>query len=404
MRILVLTYAFPPMHVQMTSASLKPIAGLAKIGAFADVLTVKNFPRVLPRNSDLCAYAESIFDRKIYADGARKYFSPTLKLGGILRLPDLMASFGREMLGTLLDLDLRQYAAVLTWSPFHSINHVMMQLKVHRPEVKWIAQFSDPWANNPLEETWRTNRWSAYFEPRMIEAADAIVHSSAYSMELMARNASEVCRRKFTVIGHCYDPALYGEAPVRNPDKIVVRHIGTLFGRRTPEPFFRSVALLLKRRPELATKLSIELVGAIGAGMLASEAARQLPKGLIRSIPKVGYVELLGYMRSADLLVLIEADVKHNLFLPSKLADYIGSGTPILGLVPPGGSMDVLNAMRCWNAKPGDVEGISHALEQALDHVQNTPEARWCDDKFQRSLSPEAVAMEYRAVIERVVA
>ncbi|HVI81074.1 MAG TPA: hypothetical protein VM715_23565, partial [Candidatus Acidoferrum sp.] len=231
MRILVLTYAYPPMHVQMTSASLKPIAGLAKIGAFADVLTVKNFPRVLPRNSDLCAYAESIFDEKIYMDDARKYSSPTLRLGQVLRVPDLMASFSRAMLTTLLDLDLSQYAAILTWSPFHSINNVMMELKVHRPSVKWIAQFSDPWANNPLERIWRTNLWNTYFERRMTAAADAIVHSSSYSMQLMARNASEAHPRKFTVIGHCYDPALYGEAPVRDPEKIVIRHIGTLFGK-----------------------------------------------------------------------------------------------------------------------------------------------------------------------------
>jgi hypothetical protein len=62
----------------------------------------------------------------------------------------------------------------------------------------------------------------------------------------------------------------------------------------------------------------------------------------------------------------------------------------------------VIESLRCWHARPGDIEGISQALEQALDHIQTTPDAPWCDEDFQNSLSGEAVALEYKAVIERV--
>jgi glycosyltransferase involved in cell wall biosynthesis len=404
MRILVLTHAFPPMHVQTTPVLLKPMAALTKIGISADVMTVRDFPRGLNRDPELCAYADSIFDNKIYVDDARKGLFPVPSLTGPLRLPDLMAGYGRAMLAALLELDLSRYAAIMTWSPFHSINNVMLQFKARRPEVKWIAQFSDPWANNPLERRWHTKLWNWHFEARMIAAADAIVHSSLYSMNLMARRASDADRSKFLTIGHCYDSALYGDRSAGRSDKIVIRHVGTLFGRRTPEPFFQAIAEMLIRRPELADCLSVELVGKIEAAMLISATAKKLPANLVQVAPEVGYLDSLNLMKAADLLVLIEADVEHNLFVPSKLFDYVGSGTPILGVVPPGASRDVLSSLGGWQAAPGDVEGISRALEQALDHVQTTPDAPWCDEEFRRSLSAEAVALEYKAVIERVVA
>jgi glycosyltransferase involved in cell wall biosynthesis len=236
----------------------------------------------------------------------------------------------------------------------------------------------------------------------MISSADAIVHSSRYSMKLMAKGLDAAEVRKFSVIGHCYDRSLYGERPPRQFGRLLVRHVGTLFGRRTPEPLFQAVGKLLARRPELKGRLVIELIGPTETAMLASVAAKCLPEGFLRHIPNVGYIESLRYMAEADLLVVIEADVRSNLFLPSKLADYIGSGTPILGLVPPGASSDVIESLRCWHARPGDIEGISQALEQALDHIQTTPDAPWCDEDFQSSLSGEAIALEYKAVIERV--
>lgn len=404
MRILVLTHAFPPVHVQTTPVLLKPMAVLTKIGVSADVMTVSEFPRGLKRDPELCAYADSIFDRKMYVADARKGLIAVPSVTGTLRLPDLMAGYGRAMLAALLELDLSRYAAIMTWSPFHSINHVMLQLKARRPEVKWIAQFSDPWANNPLERRWHTKLWNWYFEARMIAAADAIVHSSLHSMNLMARRASDADRSKFVTVGHCYDSALYGDRPAERSDRIVIRHIGTLFGNRTPESFFLAIASMLERRPDLADRLSVELIGRVEPGMLVSEAAKALPANLVQVVREVGYLDSLGLMKSADLLVLIEANVRHNLFVPSKLFDYAGSGTPMLGLVPSGAVRDVLSSLGGWQASPEDVEGVSRALEQAIDHVQKTSDVPWCDEEFRRSLSAEAVALKYKAVIEQVVA
>lgn len=403
MRILALAYAFPPMHVQMTPVSLKPLAALAKLGIVADVVTIQNYSPILPRSEDLVEYASSIFDKVFVADTAIKCRSASLTLGEFFNLPDIMSVHNRQVLTTLLDMDLSRYAAIVTWSPFHSINHVMLELKKLRPEVKWIAQFSDPWAGNPLEQHRITNVWNSHFEGRMVASADAIVHSSRYSMEMMASRRISTDPSKFSVIGHCYDASLYGKRSPRTSEKILVRYVGTLFGHRTPDPLFRAISNLLKKRPEYATSFVVEFVGPVERGMLTSDAATLLPAGLIRHVPTVGYVESLSYMAGADLLVLIEADVKLNLFLPSKVADYIGSGIPILGLVPPGASRDVMEALGGWRADPGNIEGISQAFENALDHIRTTPDSQWCDENFRISLSGKEIALKYRSLIERVV-
>ncbi|MBR0883958.1 glycosyltransferase involved in cell wall biosynthesis [Bradyrhizobium japonicum] len=404
MRILVLTYAFPPLHVQMTPVALKPMAAMTKLGVSADVVTVRNFPSILPLSDDLVSYADTIFEKKIFVDDYKKTGSWTLKCGELLRLPDLMATYSCQTLHALLSLDLARYDAILTWSPFHSVNQVMMELKSEHPGVRWIAQFSDPWAGNPLERHWSTNRWNSHFEQRAVPLADAIIHSSHYSMRMMANAVSTADKSRFSVVEHCYDRSLYEIREPRSRDRFVIRYVGTLFGRRTPEPFFGAVRSLLARRPELASVFSLELVGPVEPAMLISDAASSLPNGMIDNAPHVGYLESLRYMAGADLLVLIEADVKANLFLPSKLADYVGSGSPILALVPPGAARDFTRSLGCWHAEPGNVDDISQALEQAFDHIQTKGSATWRNEAVAETLSADTIARHYKSIFERVIA
>ena len=134
--------------------------------------------------------------------------------------------------------------------------------------------------------------------------------------------------------------------------------------------------------------------------MLNSHAAMSLPKGTITNMPNVTYIESLEKMYDADILLLVEADVRQNLFLPSKLSDYIGANTPIVGIVPPGGSEDALKGLGCWYARPADITGISQAIEGAVDYVKNASGFGWCDDAFRLTFSGEHVAKRFVRILE----
>ena len=402
-RILLFSYAFPPMHVQMTAAVYKPMAAISRLGFSVDVVCADSFCKELPLDKSLLQFAENTFGditrlRPSTAPASRLRASSRI----FSRIPDLMTTLSESAYETLMDMNLSKYDAVMTWSPFHSINAVMVQVKKARRSVRWLAQFSDPWAGNPLEVSRLTKVWNALNEPRAIKAADFIVHSSRYSLDLMLKDHPDPYRHKTEVIPHAFDAALFPQRPKALNEKILLRYVGILYGRRSPESLFHALARLFVRRPDLIDKLGVELVGSAPPEMLKTPAALGLPAGTIRTVGSLPFVESLEKMYDADILVLIEANIRQNLFLPSKLSDYMGALTPIVGLVPPGSSEDALMQLGCWRARPDDIEGISQAIEGAVGHVMNRPDAQWCNESYRDTFSGIRVAQRFTDIIARL--
>lgn len=402
-RLLLFSYAFPPMQTQMTPAVVKPMAALSRHGYEVDVLCAAPFSAHLGKDESLLPYVDKHF-RKVTRLQPQDDFFDRLRLRSrvLSTIPDLMSVLQHEAFSTLMDMDMNQYQTIMTWSPFHSINPVMVKLKKHRPKVRWLAQFSDPWAGNPLEQRMLAKLWAEWQEPRTVAAADFIVHSSSYSRNLMLEKHGTDLAARSDVIPHCFDSALFPQRAKVNNERVTLRYIGMLFGRRSPEPLFDALNQLLERRPKFRDRLHIELIGFVPREMLESSSATTLPAGMVSHVPHLSYVESLEKMYDADILVLIEANVRQNLFLPSKLSDYIGADTPIVGIAPAGGSEDALKNLGCWHAHPSDIAGIAHALEGAVDHVMNSPEAPWCDAVAKYNFSGEHVANRFATILEKI--
>ncbi|AUB84541.1 glycosyltransferase [Candidatus Thiodictyon syntrophicum] len=399
--LLVFSYAFPPMRVQMAPVVAKPMAGLARRGHRIDVVTAQAFGPHLGEDDSLSDYTAQHFRsiQRLSPDDRlltrRWRYSPRWAA-----TPDLMALLHRQALAYLLSLDLGRYAAVITWSPFHSVNTVMARVKAQRPRVKWIAQFSDPWAGNPLEHSRVTRLWNTLRQPQTVRSADFIVHSSAYSRDLMFAGAGRNRGARSAVIPHAYDPSLYPSPPRQANDRIVLRYVGVLFGRRSPEYLFQALRVLFCEHPLWRDRVCLEIVGTVPPEMLQTPAARALQPDVLVIRTSVSYLESLRLMRDADLLVLIEADTRLNLFVPSKLSDYIGARRPILGLAPPGGSYDLLCQVGATIRAPTDVSGIAAALHEALSAIADGADLP--ENPAREELSTEAVAMQFEAVLGEV--
>ncbi|MCG2591235.1 hypothetical protein LZ009_00390 [Ramlibacter sp. XY19] len=390
------------MQVQMTPAVFKPMAALARLGYSVDVVCAGSFCRELPLDHGLVPFAERTF-------GDIKRLEPPLgwrgwaqaRFKGLARVPDLMTVLHQPAYEELMGRDLTRYEAVMTWSPFHSVNSVMAKVKAQRKGVRWIAQFSDPWAGNPLEIDIRTKLWNTWHEPWSIRRADHIIHSSPHSLDLMFRGMRAPLRSKTGVLPHVYNRDLYPARPKANNEHIVLRYVGVLYGRRSPEPVFEALGRLFQRRPALRGQVVVELVGLVPPEMLQTPAALALPAGTIRTVAQVGYLESLQLMYDADVLLLIEADVRRNLFLASKVADYVGAGRPIVGIVPPGASQEAMQSLGAWHARPSDITGIESALEGAIDHVRTGYSGSNCNESFRSMLSGEHVARQFADIIRK---
>jgi len=384
--VLVVGYAFPPIHVQMSPVMARLVAGLHRLGYAVDVICADPGVWYLPRENSLVDYVTAHCRRV-------QRLVPSRSLGRALAhrvrrlrdLPDCMEQLQDSAVAAVLAAGPSSYAGVITVSPFHSVNPVMVRVKRDYPDLTWIAHFCDPWAGNPLEPRWDVRRWNLWREPQTLRAATYVTHSSPQALEMVLAAYPFLRPERTRVIPHVFDAALYPSRPKCHNAKVTLRSLGTLFGRRTPRPLFLALARLLERRPDLRERVQLELIGLVEPGMLDGPAAEALPPGMVRHRETIPYGESLALMYDADILLVIEADVVATPFVPSKVTDYMGANTPIIGIAPAGGCREILDRLGCPTAAPDDIVGIMAALEVSIDAVLRNRGAAWCDDAFRRS-------------------
>jgi len=401
-RLLLLSYAFPPMGMPEAMLCAKRMGNLP--GYRADVVTLRPFRPWMRDDPSLVPYAEARFDRicRIVASPIR--IAAFAAAGRLPLLPDPFRAFNGAMLCEAERCAPGDCHALVTWSQWHSVHLVGRVLKRRHPGLPWLAHFSDPWARNSYAEFGRLGRsLNARLERRVLDEADKLLFCSEETVRLVA-GTDERLLAKSVVVPHAYDPNLYDAVSHGEGSPLTLRFIGGFYGPRTPEPLFKALAVHLQHDPKVVTDLRVELVGPIPAKMLETPAARALPRGFVRHIPPVDYLESLRLMRSADILAVIDAPGDESVFLPSKLIDYIGAGRPILGFTPPGASQRVIDDVGGWTADPLDIPGMASALAASLAAARERraagTDAPWGTPAVRKRYSVRAVG----ATVARLIA
>jgi glycosyltransferase involved in cell wall biosynthesis len=244
----------------------------------------------------------------------------------------------------------------------------LVGLRVRRATgLPWIAHFSDPWADSPYL---RGNRWQRRLWKRLeadvVRGADALVFVNAQTAERVMQKYPDEWRRKAHVIPHGFDRSEPVAAPAARDERLTIVHTGRFYdGVRTPESLLRALAGLAARRP-LARELRIVFVGT----PVSSHRRLATSLGLdpvVEFTGRLPFAESARWVAAADVLLLIDAPADENLFLPSKLIDYLPAGKPILALTPSrGASADVIRALGYPIVPPDNQPAIAEAIEAML--------------------------------------
>jgi glycosyltransferase involved in cell wall biosynthesis len=384
-RVLLLTYAFPPMWVPEAALSVKRMASIPNFEV--DVICAEPFGQWDGADHSLDALVSERFGSVERIEMPRWALRlPLGRVGLLVRSPDELRFMNRRALRRLRARDLSRYAAIVSWSQWHSVHLVGLRARRLPDAPAWIAHFSDPWVDNPLAPLRglgaRVNR---RLEREVVQEADQLLVTSREALELFAASYGDRARRKAKILPHAFEPTLYPKDTARTRDgPFVVRYIGQFYGVRTPEPLFRALARLQSRAPEAVAGLRVEIVGRVEHGMLETAAARSLPQGLVTVRPPVNYAESLRLIADADLLLVIDAPIAESPFLPSKLVDYVGAARPVVGFTPPGPSATLIRRIGGWVANPDDAEATSAALMRGLEWLRANRDAEFGDPHVRR--------------------
>lgn len=282
-----------------------------------------------------------------------------------------------------------------------------------RPRIPWVAHFSDPWVDSlyyrdmPGVDRDRDLRCEA----AIVKQADLVVFTNQYAADLVMRKYP-AWRAKTRVVEHASDsdllPIADSMAGVRPAGRRVLRlsYIGTLLADR------RTIDDLLDALAKLETRIGIrgrlELV-VIGSGSGTVEARKRVSdlglESLVSFQSQVMYLDSLAAMRASDVLVLIDARAKTNVFLPSKLVDYLMANRPIMAITPAvGASADLMRASGYPLVEPGDVEGIASAIATLLEHHEAGTPAQTAPEAVIRRYGLDTVAGTFAGILDEAIA
>lgn len=208
-------------------------------------------------------------------------------------------------------------------APFSS--HVVAHHLAAWTRTPWIADFSDPFADNPFNRRppWRI-RLDAALENGWFDAmAGAIVPVPEMKRLFHARHPGFAADR-IHVIPYGFDPELYATTAPARFEGFTIVHTGTFYaGLRDPRPFFEA----------LGTTRDLPL-HVVHAGVLEADyAARLRELGVADRFRVLGLLSreaIAPLQLGASCLLLIGN--RGGLQLPGKLLDYLGARRPILAL------------------------------------------------------------------------
>jgi glycosyltransferase involved in cell wall biosynthesis len=411
-RVLLLTYSFPPAASAEAFVAAKALGGLQRHGFDVTVLTIRPETFGMAREDSLLPYVRDRFSHIHYISapaplelGRASTWLRRAKVFRLARIPDPFLFTNALFTTALKAWPISEYDVLVTRSPVHAIHLVGRKLKARHPSLRWLAHFSDPWADNPYDSTrWWERRLNRALERRVIDAADLITVTSRETQNLVFKKYSPAVLDRVAVIPHAYDPVLYPQqARQRSVDEpITIRCLGTFYGKRVPDVLLNALRRLTARSPHLLARVRFEFYARFLHGAARFSHPSGLPPGLWNAYAPVDYLTSLQLMQEADGLLSIDAPFAPSVFLPSKLVDYVGARRPILTITPPGTAAELTRSLGGWVSDPRDAAEVDSVLVrfvEALRRQRDTP-GLLCEGSMRHAYSLASVSEALAGAIQ----
>jgi hypothetical protein len=384
-RDLAILYSFVPF---IDTSGLVAARRLREWGVVTDVISqdMSNSARV--DEASMRIVAEALDEARILSGKRRVNHWPSVR------------GFVESALAEVGELEAAKgaYRSVYSRAMVPSSHFAAAVLKLRSPELRWVAEFSDPILQNPygetrvgdIEDDWlraeladgfrraghavpEIDRLFGWAELIAYAFADDIIFTNEHQREFMLGYCSDHAlaerARGISRVMHHPQPGsdLYAMArPVyRLPEGVV--HIG-YFGNFYPNRGLTEITGALDNLT-LAERDRLQLhVFTSRPDALLEEVLEQGLADVIRVSPMFGYLEYLNLTTRFDVLLINDyATSPHyvpNPYLPAKLADYRGSGSRIWSLYEPGSVLAAADV--AYASRLGDVAAATEVLRQLL--------------------------------------
>ena len=237
----------------------------------------------------------------------------------------------KVLLKKILEEDIHH---IITTGPPHSMHLIGLGLKKAMPNLKWIADFRDPWSELDLFNEFQLNNSSMKkhkdLEREVLQTADVTLTVS----ETWVKDLKRLGGDRVELITNGYDADDFELKPKIN-DKFIIGHYGLLNHLRNPKNLWKSLNSLCDENTEFNNKLEIHLSGNIDGEVLAEIESYSCLKAKVKQLGYLSHAQVLEQYNQADVLLLLLFNSKSGIGnYPGKIFEYFAAQKPILAFGP----------------------------------------------------------------------
>ena len=247
-------------------------------------------------------------------------------------IPDARKNWVKPSVDFLTDyIQKENIETIITTGPPHSLHLIGLQLK-QKLDVKWIADFRDPWTTIGYHKKLKLTKASQLkhqdLELKVLNSADQLIVTS----ENTKREFEFKTNQPITVITNGYDTTI-SEKPKKD-SKFTIAHIGSLLSERNPKHLWEALSELINENEAFKTDFELKLIGVVSDDVLQEIYSHNL-KDYTNVVGYVSHDDAIKAQMQSQILLLIEIDSEDTkAIIPGKLFEYMISNTPILAIGP----------------------------------------------------------------------
>lgn len=392
MRLVIVSYAFPPVGGAGVQRVLKFAKYLPSFGVAPTVLTAEN-PSVPVADETLLADVppgvQVVRARTLEPDykvKAAVWRNSTASAGGAARIKRALSKAARGLFvpdpqilwlpaaaPALRRLSADADAVLVSGPPFSPF---LLTLIARAPV---ILDYRDEWRTAAgYEMGSRLSRGAAdTLEPILVRRAAAIITATEEFRQNLLARYPDLDPSRVVAIPNGYDPddfAGIAAAPAPLPfapgRKFVVTYAGTIFRLTSPRGLMEGVRLLHARRPELAKYLELRFAGrVVDTEQPSFEGTEALG---VRHLGYLSHGDAIKALAESHMVLCLLDDVPGaESIYPAKIFELMHLGRPCLAIAPPGALTRLCERHRLGVvAHPKDPEAIARVLEDAISAWQ----------------------------------
>ena len=226
---------------------------------------------------------------------------------------------------------------IITTGPPHSLHLIGLGLKQIHNNLKWIADFRDPWTNisyhKNLYLTYFAKQQHTFLEKKVLKTADLVLSTSFTDGEYFQKNGTN----NIEIITNGFDDEDFKKIGTTNKStnlKFSIVHVGTLNYLQNPKNLWKSIQELITENKNFEEDILIKMIGKTNTDIENTITEY----GITKYYQNTGYVthsQALLEMNQADVLFLVNFSTEdsHGI-IPGKIFEYLMTGNPILSIGP----------------------------------------------------------------------